>query len=179
MFEIVFLSCLHLSKCECRRKFRWEHFLWINFSIKLCCFCSINLFRDVNLAVQWKSQLMWIKRQFQLQNKENETADEGHQVKEKQDMFFDGKKRRRQETLRYAATLACVCLCVFVCVFVCVCLCVCVCVCVFVFVCLCVCLCVCVCLYVCVCVCVCVHVCMYVCFVIRIMNKMKSQRRSQ
>jgi hypothetical protein len=38
--------------------------------------------------MQCKSQLIGIKREFQLQNKETKTADEGHQVKEQQDMFF-------------------------------------------------------------------------------------------
>jgi hypothetical protein len=38
--------------------------------------------------MQWKSQLIGIKREFLLQNKETETADEGHQVKEEQDMFL-------------------------------------------------------------------------------------------
>jgi len=33
MVEIVFLSCLHRSKCECRWEFRKGHFLWINFSV--------------------------------------------------------------------------------------------------------------------------------------------------
>ena len=45
------------------------------------CSCSINLFHDVDLAIKWKSQLIRIKREFQLQNKETETADEGRQVK--------------------------------------------------------------------------------------------------
>jgi hypothetical protein len=34
------------------------------------------------VAVQWKAQLTGIKREFQLQNKETETADEGHQASE-------------------------------------------------------------------------------------------------